>query len=442
MIYANGNFRKSCFPLAQYFFRVAWGKYDGSQYFSVTCFSGPDTRMIKIKNIKRWFLIHKWSSLVCTIFLLMLCITGLPLIFHEEIDHWLEPHPYENLPAGTKKANLDDLVNASLKQRPGLIPTYLFIDDEEPQVIVSLSTSWKEAEKERSDSNYWARYDARTAQLLEESKPHAAQRLTFMDTMLELPISMFTGLPGELFLGLMGLLFILALISGLVLYGPFMKKINFGSVRIARSRRLKWLDLHNLLGIVTLAWAFVVGTTGVINELSTPLFGLWQMTDVKAMLTPYQGRPAPQQNELSSVQAAFDKTKKALPDMTVTSIVYPGAPFASSQHYLLWAKGNTPLRSQLFDPVLVDARTGQISAIVRMPWYLRALEISRPLHFGDYGGLPLKIIWALFDLATIIVLISGLYLWWIRRRSHEVYFSRLLQNEAGDASSKQNKNDK
>ena len=38
-------------------------------------------------NIRLWYLIHKWTSLVCTIFLLMLCITGLPLIFHEEIDH-------------------------------------------------------------------------------------------------------------------------------------------------------------------------------------------------------------------------------------------------------------------------------------------------------------------------------------------------------------------
>jgi uncharacterized iron-regulated membrane protein len=61
--------------------------------------------------------------------------------------------------------------------------------------------------------------------------------------------------------------------------------------------------------------------------------------------------------------------------------------------------------------VLVDARSGRLTAIVSMPWYLRLLEVARPLHFGDYGGLPLKIIWALFDLATIAVLVSGLYLW-------------------------------
>jgi len=42
--------------------------------------------------------------------------------------------------------------------------------------------------------------------------------------------------------------------------------------------------------------------------------------------------------------------------------------------------------------------------------------VSQPLHFGDYGGLPLKIIWALLDIVTIVVLGSGLYLWLDRRQ--------------------------
>ncbi len=45
------------------------------------------------------------------------------------------------------------------------------------------------------------------------------------------------------------------------------------------------------------------------------------------------------------------------------------------------------------------------------------MQVSRPLHFGDYGGLPLKIIWALLDLITIIVLVSGIYLWAAKRKS-------------------------
>lgn len=38
------------------------------------------------QSVKWWSLVHKWTSLICTLFLLMLCITGLPLIFHDEID--------------------------------------------------------------------------------------------------------------------------------------------------------------------------------------------------------------------------------------------------------------------------------------------------------------------------------------------------------------------
>jgi uncharacterized iron-regulated membrane protein len=45
-----------------------------------------------------------------------------------------------------------------------------------------------------------------------------------------------------------------------------------------------------------------------------------------------------------------------------------------------------------------------------------SLLVSQPLHFGDYGGLPLKIIWALLDVIAIVVLASGLYLWLRKRR--------------------------
>jgi uncharacterized iron-regulated membrane protein len=53
----------------------------------------------------------------------------------------------------------------------------------------------------------------------------------------------------------------------------------------------------------------------------------------------------------------------------------------------------------------------------KMPWFAQALLLSQPLHFGDYGGLPLKILWALLDIITIVVLCSGLYLWLDKRRA-------------------------
>ncbi|MGI4949468.1 MAG: PepSY domain-containing protein, partial [Janthinobacterium lividum] len=46
-----------------------------------------------------------------------------------------------------------------------------------------------------------------------------------------------------------------------------------------------------------------------------------------------------------------------------------------------------------------------------------ALLLTQPLHFGDYAGLPMKLIWAVLDILTIAVLVGGLRLWVDRRRT-------------------------
>lgn len=368
-------------------------------------------------GFRKWVWVHKWASLICTLFLLMVCITGLTLVFMDEIDDWLDDSlPFAELTASTPNASLDRFAQISRSMYPGEIITQIFVDDDSPKIVVSMAPSW---ETFRADKNerHFIRFDSRTAQVLKQSKPLKDEKLTFTGLMLQLHKDMFAGLTGQLFLAAMGTLFVIAVISGIVIYGPFMQRLDFGTVRADRSRRVKWLDLHNLLGGVTLAWALVVGLTGVVNELSIPLFKLWQQTDVKEILQPFKGQPVPTQSELISVQRAYEVAQAAVPGMAVTNAVYPGAEFGSPYHYMLWSKGKTALTSRLFSPILVDARTGKLEGVVAMPWYLRALEVSRPLHFGDYGGLPLKIIWVLLDIVTIVVLGSGLYLWLSRRTS-------------------------
>jgi uncharacterized iron-regulated membrane protein len=382
--------------------------------------------MITIKTIKRWHFIHKWTSLICTLFLLNLCITGLPLIFADEIDHWLNPDgPFDKFPAASAKVNLDSVVRIAKQHYPDQLINSVFFDDDAPQLFVTMAPTMKADDK----LFHALSFDSRTGKLLKDEPPIDQQPETFTSFMLSLHRDLFMGLAGELFLALMGILFILAIISGIVLYGPFMKRLDFGTIRYERSKRLKWLDLHNLLGIVLAAWMVVVGITGFLNELSTPLFGLWQNTEVKEMLGSYKQREAPKQIELSSLQSAYEEAQKSAPGMDIASIVFPGYEFGSPYHYLFWSHGDRPLTSQLFTPVLIDGKTGVLSASVKMPFYLRSLEISRPLHFGDYGGMPLKILWAVFDTAAIIVLISGLWLWFAKRKSRNEWLAQITQHE-------------
>ncbi|KCV08907.1 PepSY-associated TM helix domain-containing protein [Bordetella holmesii] len=417
--------------------------------------------MLAAAKIKTWYLVHKWTSLVCTIFLFIICVTGLPLIFHEEIEHLFdEGKPIVEMPADTPMASLDRITAIARAQYPNELIDYVYLDPDAPQAYVGMTPD----QRKSSDLGHAVRVDVRSAELLHDGPLYSTDRFSFMGIMLALHMDLYAGLAGELFLGLMGLLFCVAIVSGVVLYGrimlalhmdlyaglagelflglmgllfcvaivsgvvlygPFMKKLDFGTVRAARSTRIKWLDLHNLLGVVTLVWAFVVGLTGVINELSTPLFRLWQATELTALLEPYKGKPVPQQ--LASPQLVADTALAALPGTKITSMAYPGNLYGSPQHFTVWMRGDTPLTSKLHTPVLVDGSSGELAKVAQMPWYLTALEVSRPLHFGDYGGLPLKIIWALLDLITIVVLASGLYLWIARRKATDARVAELVR---------------
>ena len=93
--------------------------------------------------------------------------------------------------------------------------------------------------------------------------------------MLKLHIDMFAGLPGKLFLGLMGILFCVAIISGIVVYAPSMRKLDFGAYRSHRPRIVRWLDIHNLAGILLVMWTLVVGFTGVINTWADLVLKMW-----------------------------------------------------------------------------------------------------------------------------------------------------------------------
>ena len=366
-------------------------------------------------SIRKWYWLHKWSSLVCTLFLLVVCITGLPLIFIDEIsEHWRGDPALQELAADTPLADLDRLVESAVGQR-GVFPhetvRWLSIEADSGQIWMGLGPAYLAPRKQ----DHVVRFDARSGELIHAAKSGEHTSPFWLGLMFKLHTDWFAGLAGELFLAGMGLLFVVATVTGVVLYGPYMKKLPFGTIRKERSTRLRWLDLHNLLGIVTFVWVAVVGVTGVINQLSTPLYDLWRATALEQLLAPHKGQHVTQQ--LSSVQAAYRTALQATPQRTVRSIRFPDDQFGSPQHYLVWTKGSSALTSMLATPTLVDAHSGKLSATLPLPWYLAVLLTARPLHFGDYGGLPLKIIWVLLDLLAIVILISGLVLWAVRRRT-------------------------
>lgn len=363
---------------------------------------------MKSKTIRRWSFVHTWSSLICTLFLLLLAITGLPLVFHHEMEALLGDAPhYRELPADTPKLDLQQLVEAALAHRPGEVVQYFGWDEEHPEGMFAITAATAGTEP---NSSHTFSLDTRTGEVVETPAANGG----FMMVMLRLHVDMYAGLPGKLLLAFMGLLFVLAIVSGVVLYAPFMGRLKFASVRRERSRRVRWLDLHNLIGIVTLTWALVVGVTGVVNACADLLIAAWRSDTLSAMVAPYHD--APPLTQLASASRLLAIAEAAAPGMQADFIAFPGTLFSSAHHYAVFMKGATHLTSHLLTPVLIDASTLAVTAVGERPWYMNALGLSQPLHYGDYGGRPMQILWAVLDVLTIVVLGSGLYLWWVRRK--------------------------
>jgi uncharacterized iron-regulated membrane protein len=360
------------------------------------------------ETVQAWYLVHKWTSLVCTLFLLLLCLTGLPLIFLEEIAELSGAEPTVAAAApGAKPVDLDVLIEKAKAQYPGEVPLFLGWDPHHPTVYVNLGP--------RPDTPppqmHTALFHAYTGELV--PAPQFNEGVMYLITRLH--TDLLVGLPGKLFLGVMGLLFAVAIVSGVVLYRPFMTKLPFGTVRRGRSARLKWLDLHNLLGVAATGWLAVVALTGVINTLDEPLYASWQSSEIARLTKAWEGQPTP--TRFGSIDQAVRKARAARPGLAPAFVSYPGTGYSGAHHYGVFMVGDTPLSARNYQPVLVDAVTAELTAVPRWPVLMSAMYLSQPLHFGDYAGLPLKLLWALLDIVAIVVLVSGLYLWLGRRRA-------------------------
>ena len=88
--------------------------------------------MLTKEAVRRWYVIHQWTSLISTVFVLIACITGLPLVFHHEIDH-LFGEPAAAVEAADPPT-LGELLSNAREARPGMHPQLVSNDPGAPEV--------------------------------------------------------------------------------------------------------------------------------------------------------------------------------------------------------------------------------------------------------------------------------------------------------------------
>ena len=96
-------------------------------------------------------------------------------------------------------------------------------------------------------------------------------------------------------------------------------------------------------------------------------------------------------------------------------------PFEPGQSFTVFGEvpGMSILASEYGSVVTYDAHTGGVGLVydLREQSLLARVEDSfRKLHFGHFAGLPSKIVWALGGLGMVALPLTGLAMWFSRKR--------------------------
>jgi uncharacterized iron-regulated membrane protein len=362
----------------------------------------------------RWFRfnlwLHRWASLAATLPFLVLCLTGTILIFHEEIDAALGVVPAATVQQQAHRPLAESVANV-LAAHPGERALSVGIDAEEHPGILLVVTAAKGA---RGFEDAKLRYAHLATGQPSESGGDADR--TFTGFLLKLHAQWFLGPVGELVGSLIALLVLASLLSGLVVYAPHVKRVALGVLRRGGDARLLQLDLHNLIGALVLGWALVVTVTGVLLGFGTIAQLVWQGTELAELRARYGGEAVDAERPPVDVDRAYAAALAAAPPgWHVISVIFPGTDFSTDRHYGVLV-GGEGLDKRLFRVALVDAADGHVPGVAELPWYLKAILVAQPLHFGDYGGLPLKLLWTACTWLTLFITGNGAWLWWDRRR--------------------------
>ncbi|AOS44663.1 hypothetical protein Verru16b_01730 [Lacunisphaera limnophila] len=360
---------------------------------------------------KRLWQLHSWLGLAAGLGLLVIGLTGSLLIFHEELELIFNPGMVrvEPTPAGrpdvrrSDRLPLDTLLRHAQRQLPGHEVTGWLPQYEAPHLADMLYVI------ERGN-NVWlvATLDPYTGKLL------ASPRLgttTITGWLLELHYMFLADHFGLGLAGLFALMLCLLGVSGVWLYREFWK--NVFTLRWHRGARILFSDLHKFTGITFVVFNLIVGFTGAYWNL-THLVGHWINGDPPQPQIGQRLYP-----DTLSLDALTRDAAQRLPGFRGNFISLPSDPAAPS--VIFW--GTIEPRGAFTGPygstVSYDPQTGAHTATSDLRTqgrWARIADTFTPLHYGTFGGLPVKILWCLGGLTPGLLGITGFLIWFRRQR--------------------------
>ena len=368
--------------------------------------------------MRKIYVIHQWVSLICALFLLLLTLTGLPLLFRGEINAWNTLNlPPRGEPMALREiwAGLPQGTEAVMQAFPTKEILAVTPDGEDGTLYFLVKDRGGKAGRSHMRmGGEQIVYEVRTGTIFNRQervyRSEAVQE--FMHTMHILHVRLGLEEGGRDFLAAVCVLSVLSIVSGVYLYLPMMKTLAFGTRR-RRSSRLFWSDWHKFTSVFAGTWAALMCVSGVFIVLYSVGMRDYQRTAQTMAAEHFSAQE--QSASLLLPEEALAQMQEAFPAKDIISMRLPTAD--SALYVFQIAEPTVRATDFALGTQVYLAAGGGEPFLVPVPAWLTMAPFFLNLHIHNHEMTVEKIFWALLILMTAAMIVTGIVLWLTRWQS-------------------------
>ncbi|UZR98294.1 PepSY-associated TM helix domain-containing protein [Chondrinema litorale] len=361
----------------------------------------------KLRKIIDW--LHLWPSLVSSLIVIFVCLTGTIIVFCDEIIDF---------------ANRDVLYVSEVKNER--LPTEELLTKFRAAYPNRKAPGYMVSYKDPARSVKFNSYDLDKGLRLVYMNPYTGEimkddgTIYFFYITAHLHNSLLLGPVGEWIVDISTIIFVIGLITGIVLWWPkrWTKREMNNSFTVrwgAKFKRVNY-DLHNVFGFYTLSISFVLAITGLIIAFK-PF--------AAATVSMFGGDPSHAWEEqlpkndstmaIAPINPVLDRYYQKYPEVTAVQL---GTYFMDKQgYYMLNASSFVGLKNYVGQAFFINKYTGEEINVPNKAMLHEDIENTWwMLHMGTWLGLLGKTITFITGIVATSLPVTGFIIWWGKRK--------------------------
>lgn len=346
---------------------------------------------------------HSWIGLLVGVFMYLICLSGTLVVFYPQFERWEQPQISEDI--SVSPSQLQAAYDEALKRGT----------EETEHMFIGLPYKDMPRASVASDHGGWWLNDE--AELAEEVNHDWTHDLINLHIGLHLPHTI-----GTLIVSIFGVMLISLIVSGFLAH-PRIFRDAF-TLRLKGSKHLEQADIHNRLSVWGAPFHLMIGITGAYFGLATVMSlvlaqAFFDGDTDKIIPSVFGESPVlAQAVDNAQVGSALAQMPELAPDETPFYITVEDV---NTPEQFIIVGTQVPERLIYAEQYRFDAQGNYLSKVGFSDGEAGRQTIFSVyrLHFGHFAGVNMQILFAIFGLALTVVSVTGINIWFARRKSRD-----------------------